>query len=274
MKNSFFDRLCLVLLLSYAPQTLAADTTEKNFVICSEEQSYPPFGQGEGEKYPKENPGVLVEITTMAGKQLGLNPKHIRLPWKRCLKLLEQNQVDAVFASIYLQEREVLGRYPFKAEDINSPAAPDPNRRLISVSYSLFKKKGSPFNWNGDSFSNITHAIGAPLGYVVSKKIWEDHGIKATTSHTGAKGLRLVAEGHLDGYIIESNIGHTLIGDLNLGDRVVEIKEPFARFDWYLMISHGFYNKNPKVAESLWNQIGEYREKHMPGLLDHYLNLP
>ncbi len=274
MKHVFFACLSLGLLLSSPSVTLAADTAKKNFVVCSEKQSYPPFGLGDGETYPKENPGVLVEIISMAGKQRDLKTQHIRLPWKRCLKSLEQNQVDGVFASIYLKEREVLGRYPFKTVELNSPAAPDPNRRLVRVSYSLFKRKGSPFSWNGDGFSNMTRSIGAPLGYVVVKKLKEDHGIEATTVHAASKGFRHVADGHLDAYIIESNIGRNLINDLNLGDSLMEIKEPFAQYDWYLMISHGFYNKNPEVSEKLWDEIGEYREKNMPRLLEHYRKLP
>ncbi|MEH6631767.1 MAG: transporter substrate-binding domain-containing protein [Halopseudomonas aestusnigri] len=274
MKHVFIASLSLGLLLSSPNVTLAEDTTEKSFVVCSEKQSYPPFGLGYGDTYPKENPGILVEILAMAGKQLSLKTQHIRRPWKRCMKLLEQNQVDSVFASIYLKERENIGRYPLKIESINSPAVPDPNRRLVRVSYSLFKKKDSPFNWNGYSFSNMTRSIGAPLGYVVVKKLREDHGIEATTVHTASKGFRHVADGHLDAYIIESNIGQNLISDLNLGNSLMEIKVPFAQYDWYLMISHGFYNKNPKVSEKLWDEIGEYREKNMPRLLDHYRNLP
>ncbi|MFD2205931.1 substrate-binding periplasmic protein [Kiloniella antarctica] len=244
------------------------------FVACAENQSYPPYIMGSNDIFSKQNPGVLVEIITAAVEESGLLLKFIRRPWKRCMKLLEQNKIDGIFASIYRQEREVLGRYPLMLNTPNNTPRPDPKRRLHRVVYSLFKNKTSVFNWNGDTFSSINHSIGTPLGYVVVKKLQEDHGIKANTVHLPSKGLRYVAEGHLDAYVLESNIGRNLIRELNLSDSLIEIKPSFAEYDWYLMISHKLYNAKPRLAEKIWNAIGDYRESHMQQLLEHYRTLP
>ncbi len=274
MKYVTFLALSFTLLLfsSFFGKEVRAE--EGTFIACTENQSYPPFIMGNSDVFPQKNPGILVEILTAAVLEVGLRPKFIRRPWKRCLKLLEQNKVDGIFASIYLKEREILGRYPLMPSATNRSPHLDPNRRLRRVIYSLFKNKASDFNWNGDKFSSIRHSIGAPLGYVVVKKLQEEHGIEANTVHLPSKGLRYVAEGYLDAYIIEGDIGRSLIDDLKLGDSLIEVTPPFAKYDWYMMVSHGFYLENPEISEKIWTVIGEYREEHMQRLLEHYRNLP
>ncbi|MEH6631766.1 MAG: hypothetical protein V7776_13100 [Halopseudomonas aestusnigri] len=247
---------------------------EGTFIACTENQEYPPFIMGNGDNFPKQNPGILVEIITAAVKEAGLQPKFIRRPLKRCLKLLEKNKIDGIFASIYLKERNIFGRYPLMPGATNKLLHVDPKRRLRRVVYSLFKNKASDFNWNGDKFSSIHRSIGTPLGYVVVKKLQEEYGIEANTVHLPSKGLRYVAEGHLDAYIVEGDIGRNLIDDLKLGDSLIEITPPFAEYDWYMMVSHGFYLENPEISEKIWTVIGEYREEHMQRLLEHYRNLP
>ncbi|WP_419905206.1 substrate-binding periplasmic protein [Kiloniella sp.] len=274
MKYVVFLAVSLTLLLFAPLFGQEARAAKQTFTACTEKQEYPPFIMGTGNVFPEKNPGILVEIITAAVKQAGLKPKFIRRPWKRCLKLLEQNEIDGIFASIYLKEREILGRYPMKSKALNLPIELDPIRRLRRVTYSLFKKKNSPFNWDGNKFTSMRRSIGAPLGYVVVKKLHEVHSIEANTVHLPSSGLRHVADGHLDAYIIEGDIGRSLIDDLKLGDSLLEIKPPFAEYDWYMMVSHGFYNENPEISEKIWNVIGEYREQHMQRLLDHYRYLP
>ena len=263
--------LQLLLLATFGNQARAEQQT---FTACTETHSQPPFFMGTGDTFSDENPGIIVEIIANAVKEAGLKPIFKRLPWKRCLNLLERNKVDGVFASIYLKEREILGRFPLKSGTLDLTTSPDPYRRLTRVVYSLFKHKNSSLNWDGNKLSNLQRSIGAPLGYVVVKKLKNEHSIEATTAHTIPEGFQHVALGHLDAYIIESNIGHNLIRELNLGDSLIEIKPSFAEYDWYLMISHKFYNANPELAEKIWSAIGDYRVGHMQKLLEHYRNLP
>ncbi|WP_421784049.1 substrate-binding periplasmic protein [Kiloniella litopenaei] len=260
------------LLISLFKTTAWAE--EQPFVLCAENQSYPPYFMGDQSTFPVKNPGILVEIIDASLKQNGFKAEFIRRPWKRCLKLIEQNKVDGIFASIHLKEREIIGRYPYLPVRISISNKPDPKRRLRRVTYSLFKKKGSDFDWDGTSFSNIKQSIGAPIGYVVVKKLKDDHNITANTRHLPAKGLAHVAEGHLDAYIVESSIGNSLVRKHGLADKLIEIEQPFASYDWYMMISHQFYNRDPEMADKIWTTLGQVREQKIPPLIQHYNNLP
>ena len=99
--------LALGLTLFVALFASVAGGQEKTFVICSENQNFPPYTMGSNSNYPENNPGILVEVTSTAIQEAGLKPQHLRRPWKRCLKLLEQNKVDGIFPSIFLQERKI-----------------------------------------------------------------------------------------------------------------------------------------------------------------------
>ena len=260
------------LLISLFKTTAWAE--EPPFVLCAENQSYPPYFMGDQSTFPVKNPGILVEIIDASLKENGFKAEFIRRPWKRCLKLIEQNKVDGIFASIHLKEREIIGRYPYLPVRISISNKPDPKRRLRRVTYSLFKKIGSDFDWDGTSFSNIKQSIGAPIGYVVVKKLKDDHNITANTRHLPAKGLAHVAEGHLDAYIVESSIGNSLVRKHGLADKLIEIEQPFASYDWYMMISHQFYNRDPEMADKIWTTLGQVREQKIPPLIQHYNKLP
>ncbi|KLN61615.1 hypothetical protein WH96_04520 [Kiloniella spongiae] len=243
---------------------------ERPFVLCTENQSYPPYFMGEQNTFPQKNPGILVEIIDASLKKTGFSVEFIRRPWKRCLKLIEQNKVDGIFASVHLKEREIIGRYPYLPVRLSISNKPDPDRRLRRVTYSLFKKTNSAFDWNGEKFSNLKHSIGAPAGYVVVKKLKEDHSVMANTRHLPAKGLQHVADGRLDAYIVESTIGRSLVKKLGLESKLTEIKQPFASYNWYMMISHKFYNTNPQIADKIWTTLGQYRQQNIQRLIKHY----
>ncbi|WP_120497252.1 ABC transporter substrate-binding protein [Kiloniella sp. EL199] len=266
----------LVIITSFLISLSKATAWAENpsFVLCTENQSYPPYFIGEQDTFPEKKPGILVEIIDASLKKAGFSAEFIRRPWKRCLKLLEQNKIDGIFASIHLKEREFIGRYPYLPVRVSISNKPDPDRRLRRVTYSLFKKKGSDFDWDGENFSNMRHSIGASTDYVIVKKLKEEHSIMANTRHLPTKGLQHVAAGRLDAYIVESTIGNNLIKKLGLEGKLAEVKHPFARYDWYMMISHKFYNTDPHLADEIWNNVGQYRQQNIQRLIQHYSNSP
>ncbi|WP_417455439.1 substrate-binding periplasmic protein [Kiloniella sp.] len=267
-------KLAVVTSLLIVPLKTTAWAKDQPFVVCAENQSYPPYSMGDKTTFPMKNPGILVEIIDASLKKNGFKAQFIRRPWKRCLKLIEQNKVDAIFPSIHLKEREIIGRYPYLPVRVSISNKPDPKRRLRRVTYSLFKRKGSEFDWDGTRFSNFNQSIGAPIGYAVVKKLKEDHNITANTRHLPTKGLALVAKAHLDAYIVESTVGNNLVKKHGLNDKLIKIEQPFASYDWYMMISHQFYNTDPQMADKIWTTLEQVRQEKMPKLIEHYNSLP
>lgn len=246
----------------------AESASKDGFTLCTETAEMPPYQFGSGGEVRAANPGILIELTRAAGLASGLEVAYLRRPWKRCLALLKQNKVDGLFASIYLPEREELGRYPMRQGKL------DNQRRLWRSLYPLFTHAESGIEWDGQTFGAIPQAIAAPLGYVVVKKLHEEFGVEAVTVHEPVDGLRLVGEGRLGAYIIDINIGKRISRKLGMADRIIPLDPPFAQYDWHVMISHGFYARHPDLAEAFWDNLAVVREAEKERLLKAYESLP
>ncbi len=237
-------------------------------ILCYEDQDYQPYLVDTSDEPRKPNPGVLVELSQLAFKKVGLDIRFVRRPWKRCMRLVQEGQAVGMFGVIYLQEREKVGMYPMKNDK------PDDERRLLSVDYPIFTQtKTKPF-WDGKSFqSKHSLKIGTPLGYATVKSLENDHHIKPNTTYLPEEGLRLVADYKMDGYIVEKYVGLSLLKKLHLEDKLVPQMPPFQHQDLYLLLSHQFYKRSPQIAEKLWSVIGQLRQSHLPGIMAKYMKL-
>ncbi|WP_020593894.1 hypothetical protein [Kiloniella laminariae] len=253
--HGYLKRAILSFLGIFLAQELWA--SEQSFRVCYEDRSHPPFVLGGDDQVPEREPGIFPEMISASLAPLNVSTDFIRRPWKRCLALLKDNEVDAVFPAIYQKEREALGQYPLDVA--KGEGNPDIDRRLLRVSYMLFAREDTLLKWDGKAFNNVGMSIGAPLGYVVVKRLREDFGLEANTVHSPEKGLSLVAEKHLSAYIIERNIGRKLLEKIGRNDELVELEPAFAEYDWYMMISHKFYSENKGLSENIWDEIARYR---------------
>ncbi len=233
--------LSLYVVAIFTAMLLPVSAYAQSIKFCYEAEDFPPFLLGT-ETVPASNAGILVEIARAAAVDADLMPEFIRRPWKRCIKLLINGEVDGIFAAIYLPERENWGYFP-KTKDNKI----DEKQRLWRVKYPVFQLKTLPPIWNGKTFSNLKRSIGTPLGYVTSKLL-DEMGISVTTTHQPLQGLQLVSDGRIDGYIVEENIGAQLLNKHQI-DNLMVLSEPFLEADWFLPLSKQFYEAHTKKAK-------------------------
>lgn len=75
----------------------------------------------------------LKAVATALDAEIVLTP----LPWKRCLSRVSSGQMDAAIKMSYSVERATkVGVYPMRE------GKPDPTKRLLTESYSLYQLKG------------------------------------------------------------------------------------------------------------------------------------
>jgi len=245
--------------LSILPVIQIAHATD--FVVCHERQPFPPYFTMTSEDAAQKVVGVLPDILTQAGLAVGVTPKYVGFPWKRCLELLKENKVDAIFPSIYQKKREVLGRYPM------IHGKEDRSRSLATVSYSVFTSRDNPVQWDGAFSQEQIPTIGAPLGYVVVQSLKEKHNLKANTQFLALRGLQLVALKRLNGYVVEKLGGERLLGLEGLKDKVIALDPPFEKHYWHVMISHQFYFEFPELAAAIWDQVKVQRNENFSSLV-------
>ncbi|PKL19437.1 MAG: hypothetical protein CVV49_01100 [Spirochaetae bacterium HGW-Spirochaetae-5] len=165
MKNIAFSSL-KILLISLFAATSAFNT-------LSAEENTIRLGYSDAEAFPfqirddKNPPGIAFEIISEAAKLTGVKIKYVRLPNRRVqLSLREGDLIDGAFMFSYSEERNVNGFYP------SMQGKPDGNRRIATLSYYIYRKKGSSINWDGKKFSGFDTSdpkikIGANSGYSV-----------------------------------------------------------------------------------------------------------
>ncbi len=221
-------------------------------LICYENVHYPPF-MYEKDKVPASKPGILLEL--LKQPELGVTFRYQRKPWKRCIKMVTEGRADGIFAAIWLEERDQWGRYPPVGKQDGVPA--DSRYRLWQAEYRIFVNHTTSLSWDGQRFSGIMdQGISAPPGYVAEKRL-RALDVFAPGEHRALEGLKLVAKGRLDGYVIEYYTGLQTIQRLppSMKPALDTLSIPFFKADWFLVFSHRFVNDHPELAQSVWQGL-------------------
>lgn len=109
MKNFFL----FILILCSA--ILFSETVK--LLIAYEDKEQPPYYMGNSSEV-ELNPGVAVEMIKLLETKIdNIEIEFVRLPWSRCLFMLENNRVDGIFNASYKQQRLNYGWYPTKKND-------------------------------------------------------------------------------------------------------------------------------------------------------------
>jgi len=241
--------------------TAQADIT---FTVAYENKVQFPYYMGETAKVLVEKPGAAVELVKLIESKVpGLKVELKRYPWKRCLSELEQGSASGAFNASYKEKRLKFGAYPLKNGSV------DTDRRLTTIAYHFYKKKGAEFSWDGKTASGTKMPIGAPRGYsIVSdlKKI----GLKVTEANSTEANLKKLLAGRVSAVALQEVTGDYFLKENAQFNDLEKVQPPLKTKPYYLMISNQFQTKHPKVAEQIWNAVAELREEQLQGLTEKY----
>lgn len=235
------------------------------FIVAYENKLQHPYYLGEGEVIPPQ-PGYSVELLRkMAEKRPEIKLEFVRMPWKRCLSALEKGKVMGIFNASYKTDRLRNGVYPTKNN------RPDSDLRIAVLSYSLYIQKNSSLNWDGQKFINLQGTIGGPLGYSIidDLKSW---GVETMETVSSRNGLQKLALGHIAGMAVQEFTGDFFLKQEEFKD-LVKLTPPLITKNYYLMISHQFYDEYTALSQKIWKTLGEVRETHVTELFNKYTTI-
>ncbi len=241
----FFDIIFSLSTISYGYR--------KKVTFAFEDKESFPFYMGNGKKLLKNKPGGSVEIIQTVADKLDIKVNWKRFPWKRCLSVLGDNNIDGTFNASYKREREKAGVYPTKNGIV------DESRRLVTVHYSFYKIRDSKIKWDGRNLLNFNGKIGVVLGYSVEKEL-KKKGFTVDTALFTKSNIEKLVLGRVN--LIagsKSQIDSFLQKDQLKFKNVVEIKTPLKVKSSYLIFSHKFFKENPELSEEIWDTIREIR---------------
>lgn len=231
---------------------------------CEDKMDFPHV-LGEGQALAPKKPGASVEFIRLLGEELGLTITIKRLPWKRALELeLKNGTIDGLFPVSHKKEREAFGVLPWKDGKV------DESRSMFTSTYFFYKLKSSPLVWDGKVLKALRGPIGAPRGYSIVGDL-RDMGYEVQESDDVRKDMKRLGQGWLGAMAgLESAQDHLLESSPELGRNIVKVQPPISTKPYYLMLSHAFSEKNPELAQRIWDACRALREKELPRLMRTY----
>ena len=228
--------------------------------FCYEDKQLLPYYAGDGAVVP-EQPGATIEHLRRATAQVGIELELIRLPWLRCLQQLEDNSIDALVAA-FDTTREHYTVYPKQPD-----GTPDTAKAINQLSLCLAYRYDNPLIKKLQQQHAIT--LSRPLGY---RPIPFPPQTTLVAAHSPEHALDLVISGRVDATTVLCELNGIQAKEQHLEQLPVLLLYPaLYKSDGYLMLSNGFYQRDPELAERLWQALPATRDKER---YLHYLTYP
>jgi len=222
----------------------AAPAQAPTVTLCYERADVRPWRTQAGE-------GLNFDLLRLVAERAGVTFNFQSMPFKRCLAQLKVNAVDGVFAVSFKPDRLELGAYP-------GGAVPDPSKRMHVDRYILLRRKGSALDWDGKVLRNVDGAIGAQLGYSITDQLRSLNVTVDEGSQRSDELIRKLLAGRLAGAALGGSDARTLL-DGPYGPQIEACPIPLVEKPYFLMLSHALAEKQPALAQRIWNTIEQVR---------------
>ncbi len=266
MVSCYFTPVQMRSLLILAAWVFAATTAAApvcDISLAYTEHPSAPFLEGEGLSAPAR-PGIAVEIVSAAAAQAGCNVHLTRLANLRVLRSAETGDIDGAILFSYDAERGRLMTYPMKGDQ------PDATRRLATLSYYLYRRKGGSINWDGTTLSNPENlTIGINNGFSIADML-TPLGFRLEEVQTTEQNLGKLRLGRIGAYAMQEHIADPVIRQMHLENDIEKLPVPLSTKNYYLTFSHKFYTAHPEIAEKIWAVIADQRDSMTKALMLHY----
>lgn len=243
--------LITVLALFWMVSPLSA---EPIFRIVYNNKENPPRIMGNDTSIDWSMPGITLELLKMVEKKVGVQFQFNRMPWKRCLYMVENGLADATFHASYKAARAKYGAYPVRDGKL------DASRSIFITTYALYAKKGSGVSWNGKTLSNVSRPIGTQLSFAISDDL-RKMGYKVEEEASLRANLDKLVAGRISAYADLETIVDNTLGKLKPRYNAIEKLKPALREKvYYLLISKAFVAKHPQLTERIWDAVRDARQ--------------
>ena len=261
-KIIIYSNVFFIIFLLTNPAAFSGSQKPQTVHFVCEDRPSIPLVLGSGEKVPETNPGVAFEIFETIAKELNIKIQYSRFPWKRELKELQENNVDAVFFASFKKSRLEYGSYPMRDGQV------DTNKHFIALSYVIYRLKDSSLNWDGKQFNNLSGSIGAPLGYSIVEDL-KRMGVSVDPSPERKHDFLKLLKGRVQGVAAQDMFADLfLFFHPDIAKKVEKVMPPLKTKYYYLLLSKNFVNTSPELAQQIWDKI---EEKRVEGTIDEFM---
>lgn len=166
---------------------------------------YPPWKLADGES---EVAGIDIQLARALLEKVGLAPKCLRMPWKRCLAAMEDGEADIMNGVLWSPDRAAYLHF----------LEPPYKNRTVKALY--VRKGGGVVLGRFGDLRGLT--IGTTLGAKYFQRFDEDRALKKDAVKCDQINVRKLAAGHIDCFIATEETGDYLIRKEGLGELIVK----------------------------------------------------
>ena len=201
--------------------------------------------------------GYFNELIDKTGQSLGIEIIFKRDSWGRCKRNVLDGSFHGLFPMIATPER--VNEYAFPKDVLSNPS-----RYLWKFDYPIFYTKNKPLDLSHYP-TRLSTGLGAPFGYVVYD-ILASKKLLTPLNYSVEEGLNLVAQGQLDGYVVETEVGKRILNELGEQDRVSISEQSFLTSFMEVAFAPQFYKENEDLVERFWTTLNQHRLSYRPPL--------
>lgn len=213
---------------------------------------------GDDDAYPwqmNDRPGLLMRLMQMVEQRVGGRFVITAKPWKRCLLELRSGDVHAAFKSSYSPERAAEGVvFPMLGD------RPDAAKRMLMDSYSLFRLKGSPVEWDGKQLK-ADGVIGAQSGFSIVAQLRALGATVDDGTRVAPVSLQKLLAGRVVAVALQTQEGETrLAQNPEFAARIERVHPVLTEKPYFLVYSRQFFAQHEDHARAIWDAIAQVRE--------------
>lgn len=237
----------LILGLTSAP-ALSAEVS-----ICIENEAYPPLINGT-HSLPVNNPGHSIKVAQIAAQRAGISLRFVRRPWARCLQMVSHGKINGLLPSIKTEQRNDMYAFPSDNKLFL-------NRALYHIFYSVNDQRADFYEELAKSkdkpsrlIPTLKYGIAAPYGYIAYARL-KQLNLLSSHDYTLEQGLKMVAKGKLDGYVVIKSIGEQRAQELGVYSQIKATKSAFLQEQLYIVFNKRFYANNQRRINDFWKNL-------------------
>lgn len=220
--------------------------------LCQESASEDPglpLHVIEGRSYSGHHAAIVAQALVQLKTEFTLE----RLPWKRCVSLVEKGVYDGAIGMGWSIDRSQ--KFAFPAGDNNSASAPF---RISNIRYSIYTNVHSQLTWDGVHFEHVKIGIAAPKGYLVEEQL-RVMKLLQETDVGGESWLTLLKRKRVDGIVLTESIGDQLMAEDGNGE-IRKLELPFYQQPVFLVFSLRQTKLSHEQIDVVWNKVAAIRD--------------
>lgn len=229
--------------------TLAAPLSAAPLRFCYEDAPFAPWTMPNGT-------GLNIDLLKRVEKQLGEQFVFVARPWKRCLEETRAGLIDGVIGTADGPDRRAIGVFPTDAQ-----GQLQTEQALFQDRANVFLLAGSLATWNGLELHNPREIVIAQRGYRVADLLRERGSKVLDNVKVAEEAFRAMLAGVADVAVLQGSDAQLLAHhDPRFADKILEARQPFVVFHFYLMIGKKSFEADPKRIQAIWQGIAQVRQ--------------